>query len=106
MQERRKSQRISSEGDYYCLPENIKVKIRCNLKNISITGACIDTAKILKKDDIVFLHIGRTGNLYLKSKVVWKIEDSYGLLFFLETSQDFTTISYLINNEMRRINLM
>lgn len=104
IKERRKSQRISSESDYYCFPENIKLKIRCTLKNISITGACINTPEILRKDDIVLLHIGRAGNSDLKSKVVWKIDDNYGLLFSLETSQDFTTISYLINNETRRIN--
>jgi hypothetical protein len=98
MEERRQHDRVDVEQNYFCLPDNMKRKIRCNLKNISVTGACISSRKMLNKDDVVLLHVKGLRNSYLKSRVVWKIEDNYGLLFFLETSQDFSSISFIINN--------
>ena len=54
--------------------------------------------------DVVCIKCGRSKDIELKSKVIWKIENQYGLLFIMETSEDFENISYIINNEAARIN--
>ena len=96
--ERRKKSRYACEGDYYFHP-GIRGKVySCTLKNISVTGACIETIESLLKDQIIYLHVNTMDDSVLKSRVVWHMGEQYGLLFLLETSQDFDTISYIINN--------
>ena len=102
--ERRENERISLSRDYFFFPGKEKKKIECMLKNVSITGACIFSKVNIKKDDIIYLHIRGSKEIVLKSKVVWKIGDQYGLLFILDTSQDFDNISYIMNFELKEIN--
>jgi hypothetical protein len=50
----------------------------------------------------VFLHVqGRERDL-LKSRVVWRVDAEYGLLFFLESGSDFEVISFIMNNYRAR----
>ncbi|TAL30459.1 MAG: PilZ domain-containing protein [Spirochaetes bacterium] len=83
--------------DYFCAPPDMDARHRCVLKNISATGACVASKRALKKDDMIYLHVrGREGGL-LKSRVVWKTRNTYGLLFSLESSEDFDSISRIMN---------
>jgi hypothetical protein len=96
--ERRRSARVPVEGDYFCYPSDMKKRYSCTLKNISATGACITTPRALEREDVVFLHVqGRERDL-LKSRVVWRMDADYGLLFFLESASDFEAISFIMNN--------
>ena len=104
--ERRKSKRVDISVDYYYYPENKRRKIKCILKNISVTGACIISEENINvcKDNILFLHIRSTKGIELKSKAVWKIDNQYGLLFLLDTSRELENISYIMNYEIENIN--
>lgn len=95
--ERRQNERFESTGDYYYYQGFESSKINCRLKNISATGACIDSDEIIKIDDIIFLHIRGTKNIEIKTKAVWKIENLYGLMFLLDSSSEFENISYIMN---------
>ena len=95
--ERRKTKRLDLSGDYFYYFGNKKVIIDCNLKNISVTGACITSNRTINKDDIIFLHVRGADNMVLKSKAVWKIDNQYGLLFLLDSSHEFDKISYIMN---------
>lgn len=99
--ERRKSTRISIVGDYFYYPGRETKKINCSINNISATGACISSGNIIKNNEIIFLHIKGTKNIVLKSKTVWKIDDQYGLLFLLDTTEEFENISYIMNNVIK-----
>jgi hypothetical protein len=96
--ERRKDRRIDLSGDYYFYPNNKEKKVLCSLMNLSATGACIISSESLEKKAVVFLHIKADKNIILKSEVVWKLENQYGLRFNLDTSDDFENISYIMNN--------
>ena len=95
--EKRKTKRFEISGDYFFFPADKRKKIKCELENISETGACISSDARIKKDEIIYLHIKGSRNILLKSRNVWKIDDQYGLLFLLDTSQEFENISYIIN---------
>jgi hypothetical protein len=95
--EKRKNTRFEVSGDYYYLQGYEEKKIMCKLKNMSATGACIDSDEMINIDDILFLHIWGTKNIEIKSKAVWKIESQYGLLFLLDTGKEFENISYIMN---------
>ena len=95
--ERRQNERIELSADYYFYQGSEAEKINCQLKNISATGACIDSDEIIKINDILYLHIRGTKNIEIKSQAVWKIENQYGLMFLLDSSKEFENISYIIN---------
>ncbi|HRX16252.1 MAG TPA: PilZ domain-containing protein [Spirochaetota bacterium] len=96
--ERRAGDRHDCNGDYFFSPDSRNQKYSCLLKNVSVTGACILTEFPLKNDDQITLHVCLGKDIELKSSVVWKKNDLYGLLFELETPEAFDNISYLINN--------
>lgn len=96
-EERRQNKRYDVPGDYYYYQGSEEDKIKCRLKNISATGACISSEETIKIDDIIFLHIGGTKNVEIKSKAVWKIDDQYGLQFMLDSSKEFDNIAYIMN---------
>jgi len=100
--ERRKSPRITLQGDYYWRPDKPEKKLEYVLRNVSITGACIWTGENLKNDEIILLHFGGAREIVLKSRVVWGSKNNYGLLFFLETSREFEDISFIMNNPVSR----
>lgn len=102
--DRRKSKRFRMQGDYFFYPGNSENKFLCKVKNISITGSCIVSDSNIKKDEIIYLHVGAQKSIELKSRVIWKSDKQYGLLFMLETGTDFDNISYIINYESSRIN--
>ena len=97
-QERRKTPRLDRCGDYLLYPET-RDAIPCELKNISVTGACIATGSQLKIDQIVELHICRNRDLPLRSQVVWIKTGEYGLSFLLDSPEAFSNISFIMNNE-------
>ncbi len=96
--ENRKSQRINISEEYFFYPQKEKKKINCKINNISVTGACITSDEKIENDEVIFLHIRGTNNMALKSKTVWKINNQYGLQFFLDTNSEFEKISYIMNN--------
>ncbi len=102
--ERRKSERFDIGRDYYYYPTNREKMRACTLLNISATGACIVSQEPLKNEAVIFLHIASSRDIVLKSRVVWQHEGQYGLQFFLDTGEDFENISFILNNELRRIN--
>ncbi len=95
--ERRRNRRKDIIGDYFYYQGNKDKKIKCKLKNMSATGACIASDEKINEDDIIFLHIQGTDNVEIKSKAVWKIDDQYGLVFLLDTNKEFEKISYIMN---------
>lgn len=97
-EERRKNPRVRSEGDFYCLPSDARRKVRCSLKNISVTGACIASKGRLATGEIIFLYLESGAGRALASRVVWKIAGEYGVEFLLDTGEEFETISRVINN--------
>lgn len=102
--ERRKDKRVSLNKDYCFYPEDRKHRFNCMTNNISVTGACIQSERKLKIDDVVYIHIESDKDTQFKSKVVWEIEDTYGLQFLLETNTDFDNISYIMNHYANTIN--
>ena len=96
--ERRNSERVRTDGDFYCLPARMSRMVRCSLKNISITGACIASGGSLGAGDIISLYLESGAGRALKSRVVWKLAGEYGIEFMLETGEEFETISRIINN--------
>ena len=102
--ERRKTVRVDLSGDYFFYPGKKNRKIKCIVKNVSATGACIISDDVLHNEDIIFLGIRGDSEVVLKSKAVWKIENQYGLLFLLETEEEFASISYIMNFEIDRLN--
>lgn len=98
--ERRKSPRNEKCGDYFLAPHS-KEAVPFVLRNISVTGACISSTAQLKINEIVELHICRAKDMSLKSLVVWGKNTEYGLSFLLDTPEEFSTISFIINNELR-----
>lgn len=99
--ERRLSKRFDVSGDYLFYPEKTNNRIICKLDNISITGACILTEAKIKIDDVIQLHIRGAQDKFLKSKVVWKIDNQFGLLFMLDTEEEFNNISFIMNNVLK-----
>ncbi|MFH0975218.1 MAG: PilZ domain-containing protein [Spirochaetota bacterium] len=100
--EQRKNSRIKVSGDFYYYPNRKKKKIKCKLDNISVTGACITTDEKIEKEDIIYLQINGFNNKALKSKAVWKIDNQYGIQFFLDSNNEFETISHVMNNIMNK----
>ena len=98
LSEKRKNKRVVISEEYFYYPREKNKKIKCKLKNISITGACITSKENIKNEEIIFLHIHGTEDMSLKSKAVWKIKDQYGLQFLLDTTSEFEKISYIMNN--------
>jgi hypothetical protein len=96
--ERRIKERHDCTGDYFFSADRADKRHSCVLKNISVTGACIETVHAIETDDIITVHICNNRGVELDGKVVWKKSNSYGLLFLLETPEAFDNISYLINN--------
>lgn len=97
-EERRTSPRIEKCGDYFMLPAT-REEVPCVLKNISVTGACIFSSEPLQLNEMVVLHVCRAKDLSLKSQVVWEKCGEYGLSFLLDTPEDFSAISFIMNNE-------
>ncbi|MBP7583648.1 MAG: PilZ domain-containing protein [Spirochaetes bacterium] len=102
--ERRKSNRIAVDRDYYLIPGDEKTRHRCTVKNISVTGACITSTRLLAPEDIIYLHITGPRDSVVKSEVVWNSGGMYGILFLLDTPSDFDTISFIMNNLSSAIN--
>lgn len=102
--ERRKSNRLAVNRDYYIIPGDGNMRHRCTVKNISVTGACISSARLLAEKDVIHLHITGPRDSVFRSEVVWKREGEYGILFLLDTPSDFDTISYIMNNLSAAIN--
>jgi len=102
--ERRKSNRIAVDRDYYLIPGDGKTRHRCTVKNISVTGACISSTRLLAAKDIIYLHITGPRDSVVKSEVVWNSGGMYGILFLLDTPSDFDTISFIMNNLSSAIN--
>lgn len=102
--ERRNSIRVDLSGDYFYYPGERKRKIKCIIKNISATGACIISDELLINEDVIFLGIRGDSEVILKSKAVWKIDNQYGLLFLLESDEDFANINYIMNFELDKLN--
>ncbi len=96
--ERRKNPRFIVEGDYYYYPGIAGKHFKYSLRNVSVTGACIWTGEKLSDGDVILLHFMGPREAVLKSRVVWGSNNNYGLVFFLDTSEDFDTISYVMNN--------
>lgn len=97
--ERRRQSRRHFKGEYFYSSASAGSKIDCTLKNISPTGACIDTEAPLVNGEMIYLHILRDKDVTIKSEVVWKKENVYGVLFHLNTSEDLANISYILNTE-------
>jgi hypothetical protein len=97
--ERRRQSRQYFKGEYFYSSASAGVRIDCTLKNISPTGACIDTEAPLVNGEMIFLHILREKDVTIKSEVVWKKENIYGVLFHLNTSEDLSNLSYILNTE-------
>lgn len=102
--ERRKGKRIGLTGDYFFTPDNREIRMICAVKNLSVTGACISSVHELAHGQVIYIHIRGKKDIILKAKVAWKLDTQYGLSFLLETSQDFTNISYIVNYELKNIN--
>lgn len=96
--ERRINRRFSLKDNYYYVKEKSRKKIPCLLENISITGACIISESPLTANDIIMLHFPMPREINIKSQIVWEKTTEYGLLFVLDTSEDFENISYIMNN--------
>jgi len=97
--DKRKNMRVAMNSNYFFFPDRENKRHWCTIKNISTTGSCITSNKDINTDDIIFLHMkGGEKNTDLKSRVVWAMDKSYGLEFFLETAEDFENISYIVNN--------
>jgi len=97
--ERRRSPRLDHCGDYFLYP-GTRDAVPCELRNISVTGACITAESALRLDQIVELHICRTKDLPLRCQVVWVRAKEFGLSFMLDTPESFNNISYIMNNEI------
>lgn len=102
--ERRRSNRLAVDRDYYIIPGSGSRRHRCTVKNISVTGACISSIKLLEKGNIIYLHITGPRDSLFKSEVVWSREGVYGILFHLDAAADFDNISFIMNNLAVTIN--
>lgn len=98
MGERRTEERIVCGGDYIVYGKAAENRIECELHNISVTGACVSTEHTLEKDEKIVLHLCKGSDIPLDAKVVWRDDRKYGLVFMLDTSEDFEHISYIMNN--------
>jgi hypothetical protein len=96
--DRRRSPRIEECSDYLFSPATGRADSFV-LKNISATGACIETDMTLAVDQILDLHICRNRDLELKSQVVWIKGREYGLSFMLDTEESFSAISFIMNTK-------
>ncbi len=96
--ERRKNPRTPGRGDFYSLSSDARRTVRCLLKNISVTGACIVSDGPLDAGDIIALYLESGAGRALKSRVVWRVAGEYGVEFLLESVEEFETISRVINN--------
>ncbi len=96
--ERRGGERVSCQGDYIAYGKSSRKKIDCELKNISVTGACVETAHPLKEKETIVLHLCKGGDITLSARVVWRQNNKYGLVFLLDTPEEFEHISYVMNN--------
>ena len=95
--EHRENLRYETLGDYFYSGASAGAKIACELKNISATGACITSDAPLVIGESIFLHVCREVDFGFKAKIVWKRENSYGVLLDLETEEDFYRIIDVIN---------
>jgi len=96
--ERRIKDRIECHGDYIVYGSSREKRISCELKNISVTGACVETKHLLGKDETIELHLCKGEDISLSAKVVWRDNEKYGLVFLLDTAEEFEHISYIMNN--------
>ena len=96
--ERRKSRRMEAGGDFYRLPARMSRRVRCTLKNLSVTGACIVSRGSLATGDLIALYLESGAGGALRSRVVWSLAGEYGVEFLLENGEEFETISRIINN--------
>jgi len=96
--ERRIKDRIECHGDYIVYGNSFENRISCELKNISVTGACVEMQHVLKRDDKIVLHLCKGDDISLSAKVVWRDDKKYGLVFLLDTAEEFEHISYIMNN--------
>lgn len=96
--DRRRKERVACAENYFFSPKEKGVKVQCQLKNLSVTGACITTDYPVETDEHLTLHLCRDKDIPLHAKVVWQDKHDYGLLFLLDTQQEFENISYIMNN--------
>ena len=100
-EDRRRSRRVPGESGFYRMSPDARRKMRCSLKNISVTGACIVSRGRLAAGEVISLYLESGAGRALKSRVVWEIAGEYGVEFLLDSNEEFETISRIINN--RRI---
>ena len=91
-------------GDYYLLKKDMDKIHSCKVKNISGTGVCIISLDDIKNNEIIFLYIHGNKENAIKSKVVWRMEEQYGLQFVLDSNNDFKSVSYVMNHLAFEIN--
>jgi hypothetical protein len=103
--ERRSSKRFPCSYNYISTSSTLGRKIACTLHNISVTGACIISDTPLQTDELITLHVCDEKDIPFRAKVVWQRFKTYGLLFLLESSEDFDNISYVMNNLNQKRNL-
>jgi c-di-GMP-binding flagellar brake protein YcgR len=96
--EKRKKYRIPCCHDCYYYKKDKSEKHEFSLVNISATGACIESDLKIKKDDVINIHINCGKEVVFSAKAVWEREQTYGVLFILESPEDLTNISFLLNN--------
>ncbi len=96
--DKRSNNRVNFTGEYLYSTRSAGNKVDCNLKNISVTGACIATNVPLDHDENVILHICRGKDMSFPGKVVWKDEDVYGIIFNMNHPDEFENISFILNS--------
>jgi len=102
--ERRRTPRYEIGRDYYFIPGASGKRHPCRVNNISVTGACISSGTVLKRSDVILLHIAGIRETAFKSEVMWAREGMYGVLFHLDTPEDLANISFVMNNIAGAIN--
>ncbi|MBN1500144.1 MAG: PilZ domain-containing protein [Spirochaetes bacterium] len=96
--DKRSNNRHNCAGDYFYSTHSAGNRLDCVLKNISATGACIRTNASLKNNESVILHICRGKDMSFNGKVVWQENDTFGIVFDMNNSEEFENISFILNN--------
>ena len=101
--DKRQNGRIECSGEYLYSTHTAGNRVECSLKNISVTGACISTGALLDNQEKVILHICRGKDMSFSGKVVWRNKDTYGISFDMDSEEEFSDISFIMNNFSDRI---
>lgn len=98
--EKRKKFRVPCFHDcyYYVINKGEHKKHKFNLKNISVTGACIETRSKLENEEVIKIHICRDFEMFFTAQVIWRRSNTYGISLILESNEDLKNISYVLNN--------